>query len=215
MSKRSHGDGGIDKRGENSWRLRYRINSKRYSLAFHGTLSEARKKLRELIRSGDTGTHVEPDKITVAEWIDRWITAGAPDRSQKKAGRRTVERYSELLRCHVTPALGPRRLQQLQATEIDDLYVALAAKLKPRTAHHVHIVLGACLGTATRKGLMMANPMARVEQVPSPGESDHGLALDAEGLRELIDGFRESALFSIVATAALTGARRNEILALQ
>jgi integrase len=57
--------------------------------------------------------------------------------------------------------------------------------------------------------------MARVEQVPSPGESDHGLALDADGLRKLIDGFRASVLFSIVATAALTGARRNEILALR
>src|SRR6516165_10493317 len=107
MSKRSHGDGGIDQRGENSFRLRYRINGKRYSQAFHGTLSEARKKLRELIRSGDTGTHVEPDKITVAEWIDRWITAGAPGRSQKKAGRRTVERYSELMRCHVADAWHP------------------------------------------------------------------------------------------------------------
>jgi integrase len=51
--------------------------------------------------------------------------------------------------------------------------------------------------------------------VPSPGESDHGLALDADELRKLIDGFRESALFSIVAAAALTGARRNEILALR
>jgi len=61
----------------------------------------------------------------------------------------------------------------------------------------------------------MANPMARVEQVPSPGESDHGLALDAEGLRKLIAGFREPVLFPIVATAALTGARRNEILALR
>jgi integrase len=57
--------------------------------------------------------------------------------------------------------------------------------------------------------------MTQVEQVPSPGESDHGLALDAEALRNLIDGFRESVLFPIVATAALTGARRNEILALR
>jgi integrase len=213
--RRGHGDGGIDQRSENAWRLRYRINGKRYSKAFHGTLSEARKELRALIRSGDTGTHVEPDKITVAEWIDRWIAAGAPGRSQKKAGRRTVERYSQLMRCHVVPTLGPRRLQQLQATEIDELYVALADKLKPRTAHHVHIVLGACLGTATRKGLLTANPMARVEQVPSPGESDHGFVLDADALRKLVDGFRGSVLFPIVATAALTGARRNEILALR
>src|SRR6516225_1019177 len=110
----------------------------------------------------------------------------------------------------MSPTLGTRRLQQLQATEIDALYVTLAAKLKPRTAHHVHVVLSACLGTATRKGLLMANPMLRVEQVPSPGESDHGLALDAEALRKLIEGFRTSVLFPIAATAALTGARRNE-----
>jgi integrase len=215
VRRRGHGDGAIDRRGENSWRLRYRVSGKRYSKAFHGSLSDARKELRALVRSGDTGTHVEPDKITVAEWIRRWIAAGAPGRSQKKAGRRSVERYGQLMRCHVTPTLGDRRLQQLQATEIDELYVALSTKLKPRTAHHVHVVLGACLGTATRKGLLMANPMARVEQVPSPGESDHGLALDAEALRKLIEGFRGSVLFPIVVTAALTGARRNEILALR
>ena len=28
MSKRSHGDGGIDARGPNTWRLRYRIKGK-------------------------------------------------------------------------------------------------------------------------------------------------------------------------------------------
>ena len=213
--KRGHGDGGIDARGENTWRLRYRINGQRYTKTVQGTKSDARKALRKLLHSGDTGTHVEPDKITVTQWIERWIAVGAPGRSQKKAGRRTVERYSELMRCHVTPTLGSRRLQQIQATEIDALYIALAAKLKPRTAHHVHVVLGACLATATRKGLLLANPMERVEQVPSPGESDHGVALDADALRKLIEGFRGSVLFPIVATAALTGARRNEILALR
>jgi integrase len=57
--------------------------------------------------------------------------------------------------------------------------------------------------------------MTRVEKVPSPGESDHGAVLDAEELRKLMDGFRGSVLFPIVATAVFTGARRNEILALR
>jgi integrase len=111
--------------------------------------------------------------------------------------------------------LGSRRLQELRPTEIDELFVDLAARGATRTAHRVHIVLGACLATALRKGLIAANPMDRVGQVPSPGESDHGVALDADELRRLIEGFRTSALFPIVATAALTGARRNEILALR
>jgi hypothetical protein len=37
-------------------------------------------------------------------------------------------------------------LQQLRSTEIDALYVALAEKVSPRTALHVHSVLNACLG---------------------------------------------------------------------
>ena len=65
--RRTYGDGRIDARGENSWRLRYRVNGQRFTQAFHGTLSEARKELRRLIRSGDVGEHVAPDKMTLAQ----------------------------------------------------------------------------------------------------------------------------------------------------
>jgi integrase len=126
----------------------------------------------------------------------------------------TLQRYAELLRCHVVPMLGARPLQQLQPVEIDALYQKIEGKIAPRTAHHVHTVLGACLGTAVRKGLLVANPLDRAEKVPSPGEADHGTSLDEEQLRTVVDGFRGSVLFPIVAVAAFTGARRNEILAL-
>ena len=116
--RRTYGDGGIDARGENSWRLRYRVNGQRFTQAFHGTLSEARKELRRLIRSGDVGEHVAPDKMTLAQWIDHWISIGAPgNKRRREVGQRTVERYAELLRCHVVPVLGPRPLQQLQSPE--------------------------------------------------------------------------------------------------
>jgi hypothetical protein len=101
--------------------------------------------------------------------VERWIASGAPGRNRIRAGRRAVERYDQLMRCHVLPALGSRSLQQLQAIEIDALYAGLTSKLKPRTAHHVHTVFNACLVTAERKGLVAANPMACVEKLPSPG----------------------------------------------
>ena len=120
----------------------------------------------------------------------RWVAIGAPGRRQKKVGRRTIERYSDLLRCHVVPTLGERRLQELQATEIDALYLDLGAKLKPGTACYVHAVLNACLATAVRKGLIRSNPLVRVEKVPAAIEADHGVALDEDELRKLIEGFR-------------------------
>jgi integrase len=218
--RRDHGDGSIDARGPDRWRLRYRIGRKRFSTTFRGALKDARRELRRLLRSGDTGEHIAPDKVTLAEWISRWIAllerqqVDSHRRSRGLVNVRTIERYAELLRCHVTPILGPRPLQQIQASEVDKLYMALEKKLAPRTVHHIHTVLGACLKSAVRKGLIASNPVERAE-APSPGESDRGIALDEDQLRALLAGFKDSVLFPIVAVAAFTGARRNEILALR
>src|SRR5262249_12786326 len=59
------------------------------------------------------------------------------------------------------------------------------------------------------------NPMHSVTKVPSPAESDHGIALDEEQLDKLVRGFKGSALFALVSVAAFTGARQREILALR
>jgi integrase len=56
--------------------------------------------------------------------------------------------------------------------------------------------------------------MRRVEQVPSGGESDHGLALDEADLAKLVTGFRPTpTMYTPVAVDAQTGVRRNELLA--
>jgi integrase len=123
--------------------------------------------------------------------------------------------------------LGERPLQKLRAPEIDKLYVDIEAKaeIAPRTAHHVHVVLGACLATAHRKGMIAANPMLRVEQIPNPeGQvlddeeleaDDIGEGLDETELTTLIAGFSTSNLYPVIVAAAATGARRNELLALR
>src|SRR5262249_17489248 len=154
-------DGGIDQRGENAFRLRYRIGKQRYSVTFKGTLADARKKLRGLLKSGDDGQHVEPTRLTLDAWIEYWLSIGAPGRKKKRAGRRTLERYAQLLRGHVMPALGTKRLQQLHPTDIDRLYEGIEGKIAARTQHHVHVVLGACLSAAVRKGLLSSNPIER------------------------------------------------------
>lgn len=227
MTKRSHGDGGIDERGPNKYRLRYRVGGKRVSAAFTGTKTEARTKLRSLLDTVAKGEHVEPDKITVGEWVEQWLLAGAPGRRRKKVSERTLERYGQLLQTHVAPAIGAKRLQQLRAPDIDKLYTDLETKgeIAPRTAHHVHVVFSACLATAHRKGLISANPMLRVEQVPNPegqlldGEEregdDIGEGLSEAELATLISGFSTSSLYPVIALAAATGARRNELLALR
>lgn len=224
MTKRSHGEGGIDERGEGVFRLRWRTEGKRHAKTFRGTLGEARKELRKLVRAVDTGEHVDPAKSTLGQWIADWLAAGAPGRRKKRVGERTLERYGQLLNTHVVPALGAKHLQKLQSTDIDRLYTGLEGKIAPRTRHHVHVVFGACLATAHRKKLIAANPMMHVEQVPNPQaidsdqvhEDDIGEGLDEAELAKLIAGFRTSGLmYAAVAVDAATGLRRNELLALR
>lgn len=212
--RRAFGEGGIDQRGENTFRLRWRANGKRFTKVFHGTEAAARKEMRALITAVDTGEHVDPSRITVSQWIDQWIAAGAPGRKKVKVGQRTLERYEELLRVHVKPKLGGQLLQKLRAAEIDQLYTELETKLAPMTVNHVHRCFNSSLSTAERKGMIASNPMTRIEQLPSAGESDHGLALDEADLKALVTGFRPSVtMYAPVAVDASTGVRRNELLA--
>jgi integrase len=211
-----------------NFRLRYSIDGKRYKKTIEAnSKAEAQKALRALLKSGDDGTHVEPDKVTVGQWIDEWLEAGAPGRRRKKVSQHTLERYAQLLRTHVKPALGDKQLQQLRAPDIDRLYANIEVKgeIAPRTAHHVHVVFGACLATAHRKGMIASNPMLRVEQVPNPEPQvldeeeretdDIGEGLDETELATLIAGFQASSLYPVVVPAAATGARRSELLALR
>src|SRR5262249_18563746 len=157
-SKRAYGTGSIDPRGENTWRLRYRIAGQSFAKTVHGPKGEANKILRELLHAGDVGEHVTPDRMTLGQWIEHWISIGCPgNKKRREVGQRSIERYAELLRCHVVPKLGERPLQQLRGNEIDALYVELADKMSARTAHHVHTVLGACLGAAKRTRKLSRN----------------------------------------------------------
>jgi integrase len=46
-------------------------------------------------------------------------------------------------------------------------------------------------------------------------DEEHGTVLDGPELRKLVNGFKGSVMFPIVAVTAFTGTRRNEILALR
>jgi integrase len=208
MSKRDHGDGSIQQRGENSWRLRYYVGDVRHAVTFRGTKKEAAEKLRNLLSDADKGTHVAPAKKTLAQWVDEWINLKAAERQH-----RTVFRYEDLLRKHVLPTLGDRPIQQIKPIEIQKLYAELG--LAPRTRHHIATVLKACLQAAVDVGkLLQINPAAAIKK-PSAGDSDVGQALEQEKISTLVEGFRGSTLFDLVVLMAFTGMRRGEALAVR
>lgn len=230
MTKRSHyGSGSIDQRGPNSWRLRYRIGGKSFAKTVQGTKTEAVKALRQALQSGDDGKHIAPDRITLAKWVEQWLallerkstekSEPKPDGKKIKRKRglvsaRTLERYDDLLRLHVVPTLGARPLQKITATEIDALYIEREQVLAPRTVHHVHVALKACLTVARKKKLIPDNPADDAE-APTFEDGDAGTVLEQAELATLLQGFKGRAIYPAILTVAFTGARLNEVLALQ
>jgi integrase len=209
---RDHGDGGIDARGKDRWRLRYRVGGKRFTKTVRGSITDAKRELRAVLKSGDDGGHVEPKHTTLGQWIDTWLELRRP-----KLAARTLERYAELLRLHVKPTLGDKRVQAVTSVMLDKLYQSLRdSGLSEGTVRYVHVVLGSCLRAAQKKKLITFNPKDDAEApATTSDEEDGGQALEQEQLTTLVSGFRESPLFPIVAVAAYTGARRGEILALR
>jgi integrase len=216
-AQRGHGEGSVRERSPGSWELRYRYrDAQDISRLATKTVkavdrADALKQLRACLASVDDGSHVPPGEITVAKWVERWLTGVEVD-------PRTAERYGQLLRLHVVPTLGTKRLQAVRASDLDALYAGLRGKLSDRTRHHVHVVLGTCLRAAVRKDVLMRNPAAnatapRVQ--PKVEGEDVGIALNKAQLTTLAASFRNHPLSLFVAAAIGTGARRNELLALR
>jgi len=205
--KRNHGDGGIDTRGPDTHRLRWRADGRRHIKTVHGSITEARKELRRLLKTADDGKHVAPDRITFAGWITQWLTL-----KERTLEPQTWERYDRLMRNHVVPALGARPLQRITAIEIDGLYAGL--KLAPRTMTFLHVVVKSCFATAIKKKLIASNPVADAEK-PAGEDKEAGTVLEEAELLALVQGFKGSSIYPVVAVAAFTGMRRNEILALR
>ena len=67
-----------------------------------GPTRQAQDELSKQITLVNNGDFIEPDKITVAEFFERWLTVVA----EKKVGRKTLDRYRSIVRNHITPCLG-------------------------------------------------------------------------------------------------------------
>jgi integrase len=73
-----------------------------------------------------------------------------------------IENYRRTMKLYVLPRLGSRKLQDLRATDLDDLYAELLRSggvkgrpLSMSTVHHVHTAIGKLLHDAERKGLVV------------------------------------------------------------
>jgi hypothetical protein len=111
-------DGHIRERSPGSFEVRYWTGTKTETFTVRGSLRDAKAALHEKLESLRLGTHVDPTKMTLGEWLDDpWLSTVRQDVSPK-----THERYGELVRGYLIPALGPALLCKLSPTAIQTAF---------------------------------------------------------------------------------------------
>jgi integrase len=175
---------------------------------FGTTNREAAAKLRRALTAKDEGRVLPASTDTVEAFLRDWIEGQRPN-----LRRGTWVRYEQLLRVHVFPQLGSRRLSALEPEHVARLYAGLlAAGVSPSNVHHVHRVLHRGLGQAVRWNKVARNAAALVD--PPRRERRDMSTLTAEQVRRLLEvsTIRDRPFYLL---AVSTGMRLGELLALR
>src|SRR6516162_196826 len=117
--------GHIRRRGEQSWELKYEAGTdprtgKRITkyASFKGTKREAQAELIRLMDAVRRGDYIDPSKVTVSEFLDRWDKDWAANNVSPKPR----ERFSQLIVHQVPPHLGHMPIQVLRAAHMIEPY---------------------------------------------------------------------------------------------
>jgi integrase len=177
--------------------------------SFEGTKKEARIECSRLITEMAAGAYVEHDKKSLNDFLDTWER----DWMATNVSPKTGERYSELLRTHVRPHIGNKRMQAIRAQDLNTLYANLHHKIAPRTIKHVHRVLHRVFGHATKWGNIKHNIVSLVDAPKAP--VTEAPALQLAEIPKMFAAVRGRNLFPIAVVALGTGMRRGELCALR
>jgi len=218
--------GHIRQRTPGSWELRYTLGTDAASgtrrtatTKVRGNRRAAEKELRRLLRTLDTGEHVDPSRMTVRQWLETWLIAVRQEVSPK-----TYERYSEIVRHFLVPALGNLQLTKLGPTHIQIAYNDLAndgrrdgksGGLSARTRCHIHRILHSALGRAVEQQVLARNPAEAFRKRLPRVERRELTTLTTEQSARLLAAIKHTRVYWPVLLALSTGMRRGEVFALR
>ena len=145
----------------------------------------------------------------VAEFM-RWLEF---DRQRKPS---TLRDYQSIIRAHLLPAFGGRRLEDITTEQVEHWSAELAAsgRMNNRTRLKILTVLHGVMKRAKRVWKLPHNPISEVEK-PIQQRRTEIEVFSVEEVMALVraaDSEQDAAVFL---TAALTGLRRGELVALR
>lgn len=219
----------LEQRGE-SWRVYWRRGGRggrkesttwpRSSLAArakriaeaHGHAITADQVYEAILGAAEPVDQVGP---TFAAWSKTWIESLVPGRDLSQG---TWDDYERIVRLHLVPRLGTKRLEDIDADTIRTWAAAMSAYRAARTVRKAHAVLHQVLGAAVPKHIP-SNPAdhqggRRGQRGLPTVETDEMSILEPAQARRLIKTAPD-AIRDLLVVVLATGLRLGEIIALQ
>lgn len=176
----------------------------------HRTRQEAETHRVELLSLMYGGNFVPDSKLTVGEFLQRWLR----DYASGAVAPTTFARYREIIQLHLTPALGSYPLGRLSPLAIQGYFRdRLERGLSSTTVRHHAMLLHEALRHAVRWGLLTRNPCDMVD--PPRRRPAEVRVWDEEQVRLfLAQAKRASPYYRLYLAAVTTGMRQGELLGL-
>jgi integrase len=209
--------GQIIARGDRRWLIRVYLgrDHKTYKRNYHnrtihGSMRDAQEYLTRKPRERDLGRDLEGAKITLNEYLDRWLGAAVVPRVRLK----TFQDYRGRLRRYVRPVLGERVLAGLRPLDLQAVYQQMTERgLSARTIRYAHVLIKCAMQQAVRWRLLLENPADGLK-VPQQVRNEIR-SLTVEQARALLKAAEGTKYGPVLAVALTTGMRPSEYLGLK
>lgn len=192
------------------------------------TKGKAVAAMHELQRTHAEGTAVAPSKMSTGQYLASWLQEIRPPNAPR--GRTPIrpgtwEERRRRIELYVLPRIGNVPLQALNELHLEEMYrdleqagkVRTGGPLARATVHGIHLTVHAALEDALRRrpaALVQRNVSDGLYSAPSAPD-DEVATWNAEELGRFLGSVDADELFPLWRLAAMTGARRGELLALR
>jgi integrase len=212
--KRGNGEGGITRHKKSGlYMARYTVQTAtgpKRKTVYGKTRAEAAEKLTKAMADRDGGLIFEGENRTLSAYLDGWLNG--PAKGSVKPS--TFESYERMIRNHIKPALGHRKLKALAPDHVQYFYQSkLDAGLAPGTVRLMHGILHKALEQAVKWGTVPRN-VCKSTTPPKP-DSEEIKPLDSEQARRLLKAASGDRLEALYVLAVTAGLRIGELLGLR
>ncbi|HHQ48698.1 MAG TPA: hypothetical protein ENK19_07430, partial [Acidobacteria bacterium] len=177
------------------------------------TRKGAERLLAELVKRHHDGEYRPPEKITLGEYLERWLPT-----QKARLSASTYSSYQRNVRLHVLPYIGSIPLQRLTPEDLDGLYARLlvegrrnkgGGELSPKTVRLVHAVIHKALADAQRKGSVIRNVAGLADPPKLSARARPKMKVwEAHELRRFLELVEDHPLYTAFYVKANPGMRR-------